>query len=242
MMVHDDTQKFTLDDDHRDFLHRCAISDEIIDGRPYYSLSVESRVHLASRWNISNDALRGDGIVIPRYTPDGVETFPQIRYTPPRKILGEMGEEDEQKYTCPAGSGGVIDVHPGAWKRAQDASEPLIFAESIKGADALLSAGILAAGFHGVWGWKLDGTPSLQLRKIPLGGRDVGVCFDADTVTRPDLRKALKEFSGVLAIMGARVTVFELPRSIGEKAGIDDYMAVLDAAGEARYPGEKEGD
>jgi hypothetical protein len=158
-----------ITDDHRDFLHRCAISDEIIDSRPYYSLDPESRTELQKRWNLPNEAVRGDGIVIPRYSPDGSETFPQIRYTPPRY----EGTEDEQKYTCPVGSGGVVDVHPNVTARVQDDSEPLLFVESIKGADALLSADILACGFHGVYGWKHNEGPSLELRKIPQGRRNL---------------------------------------------------------------------
>ena len=219
-MIHPVTDKFTLKPEHREFLYRCALSDEIIDGRPYYSLSVDPRIHLSERWNFSHDALRGDGIVIPRYSIDGSETYPQIRYTPP---------QNDQKYTCPVGSGGVIDAHPSASERVRDGGEPLIFAESIKGADALLSAGILAAGFHGVWGWKVAGGPTSELGKIPLAGRDVGILFDADALVRPDLRKAIKEFSGMLVFLGAAVTVLEIPPSVGEKAGIDDYLAALSA-------------
>jgi len=216
---------FALSDDHREFLHRCAISDEVIDGRPYYSLTPQSCVHLGARWGLSHEALRGEGIVIPRYCPYGDETYPQIRYTPPRK--------DGQKYTCPVGSGGVVDVHPGVTSRVRDTSEALIFAESIKGADALHSAGILAAGFHGVWGWKVDGGASLELTKIPLKGREVGICFDVDVHHRQDLQKALKEFWRTLQLLGATVHVLVLPAVVGEKAGIDDYLAIQAAAGGA---------
>jgi hypothetical protein len=210
----------TLKDEHRDFLLRHALSDEIIEGRGYYSLSVDSRTYLQERWHFSNDALRGEGIVIPRYSPDGAETYPQIRYTPPR---------EDQKYTCPVNSGGVIDVHSTVVGRVQDVDEPLIFAESVKGADALLSAGILAAGFHGVWGWKHNGGPSAELRKIPMDGRTIGICFDVDTNDRKDLQRALKDFGGVLRFGGADVSVFVLPSIVGESAGIDDYLAVQEA-------------
>jgi hypothetical protein len=108
MFVH---ETFVLSDDHRGFLHRCAISDEVIKSRPHYSLTPESRVHLGARWGLSREALRGEGIVIPRCCPNGDETYPQIRYTPPR--------EDGQKYTCPVGSGGVVDVHPGVTTRSR---------------------------------------------------------------------------------------------------------------------------
>jgi len=230
-MIHDATSHFTLNDDHREFLYRCALSDEIIEGRPYYSLSVDSRMHLAEKWNFSNDALRGEGIVIPRYSPDGIETYPQIRYTPPRLVVNEIGKTEEQKYTCPVGSGGVIDVPPSATEQVQDATIPLLFVESIKGADALLSAGILAAGFHGVSGWKLNKAPSPMLAKIPLAGREVGICFDADAVARQDLREIVKELAGLLRFAKARVTIFDIPPNAGPKTGIDDYMAVLQAAG-----------
>ena len=223
-MIHDVTKEFTLEDHHRDFLNRCAVSDETIDLRPYYSLNLESRMYLAERWGFANDALRGEGIVIPRYSPDGTETYPQIRYTPAR--------DDGQKYTCPVGSGGVIDVHPSVTARVQDTSEPLVFVESVKGADALISAGVLAVGFHGVWGWKQQrGGPASELRKIPLSGRAVGICFDVDVHNRRDLQKALKEFGGILRFAGADVSVFVLPELIGDKAGIDDYLAIQESVG-----------
>jgi hypothetical protein len=126
-------------------------------------------------------------------------------------------------------AGGVIDVHPSVVGRVQDVDEPLIFAESVKGADALLSAGILAAGFHGVWGWKHNGGPSAELRKIPMDGRTIGICFDVDTNDRKDLQRALKDFGGVLRFGGADVSVFVLPSIVGESAGIDDYLAVQEA-------------
>jgi hypothetical protein len=216
-MIQDVTSEFILEDDHRAFLNRCALVDELIDSRPYYSLDVQSRTYLSERWALSNDALRADGIVIPRYSPDGTPTHPQIRYTPPK---------GDQKYTCPLGSGGVIDVHPKSTARVQDVNEPLIFAESVKGADALIGAGLLAIGFHGVWGWKVNGGASPELQKIPLSGRSVGICFDADVHRRKDLQKALKEFGGLLRFAGATVSVFVLPTLIGDKAGIDDYLAV----------------
>ena len=73
-MIHDVAKEFTLEDHHRDFLNRCAVSEATIELRPYYSLNLESRMYLAERWGFSNDALRGEGIVIPRYSPDGAET------------------------------------------------------------------------------------------------------------------------------------------------------------------------
>jgi hypothetical protein len=221
-MIQDVTGAFTLEDGHRAFLNRCALVDEVIDSRPYYSLDVRSRTYLSERWALSNEALRGDGIVIPRYSPDGTETHPQIRYTPPK---------EDQKYTCPLGSGGVIDVHPNATARVQDANEPLIFAESVKGADALIGAGLLAVGFHGVWGWKVTGGPSPELEQIPLSGRSVGICFDVDVHRRKDLQKALKEFGGLLRFAGAKVSVFVLPTLIGDKAGVDDYLALQASVG-----------
>src|SRR5215208_3031564 len=208
-------------------LHRCALSGEIIDSRPYCSLTAESRVYLSSRWGFSDAALFGEGIFIPRYSPDGTLTYPQIRYNTPQQLGGK-----ERKYNAPRNSGGVVDVHPAATERLlRETSEPLIFVESIKGADALLSAGILAAGFHGVSGWKLNKAPSPMLAKIPLAGREVGICFDADAVARQDLREIVKELAGLLRFAKARVTIFDIPPNAGPKTGIDDYMAVLQAAG-----------
>jgi len=220
-MVPEGLENFTLKDEHRNFLHRCALSGEIIDSRPYCSLTAESRVYLSSRWGFSDAALFGEGIFIPRYSPDGTLTYPQIRYNTPQQLGGK-----ERKYNAPRNSGGVVDVHPAATERLlRETSEPLIFVESIKGADALLSSGILAAGFHGVWGWRVDSGPSREFRDIPLDGRDVAICFDVDARRNPNSRRAISEFGGFLTYEGARVYVVEIPESVGPKAGIDDYLS-----------------
>jgi len=220
-MVPEGLENFTLKDEHRNFLHRCALSDEIIDSRPYCSLTAESRVYLSSRWGFYDAALFGEGIFIPRYSPDGTLTYPQIRYSTPQQLGGK-----ERKYNAPRNSGGVVDVHPAATERLlRETSEPLIFVESIKGADALLSSGILAAGFHGVWGWRVDSGPSREFRDIPLDGRDVAICFDVDARRNSNSRRAISEFGGFLIYEGARVYVVEIPESVGPKAGIDDYLS-----------------
>jgi hypothetical protein len=226
-MLQDVTAKFTLKDEHRDYLHRCALSDGIIDGRPYYSLDVESREYLSKRWLFSNEALRGGGIVIPRYTPDGEETFPQIRYEEPR-LVGNATKP--QKYNAPVKSGGVVDVHPEFTAQVQDASEPLVFVESVKGADALLSVGILACGFHGCWGWSHGKGISLEFSKIALRGREVDLLFDRDSIAREDLRLAVRAFGSALTVAGGAVHVLMIPSTFGEKAGADDVVAVLKAA------------
>lgn len=215
------TTGFTLLDEHREYLKGCALSDEVIDARGYYSLTYPAKEHLAVNWSMTGAQLNTSGIVIPRYASDGEETYPQIRYDTPFIINGTP-----RKYNCPAGSGGVLDVHPLVRDRVQDPDVPLLFVESIKGADAVVSLGGVAVGFHGVYGWKCNHAASLEFRKIPLEKREVAVCFDADVHHREDLQKALRELVGFLRYEGAVVWVAEIPEvsDLGQGAGVDDFL------------------
>jgi hypothetical protein len=212
--------EFTLFEEHRTFLNSCAISDEVIHGRGYYSLTDPAREHLANEWTIPRAQLSTSGLVIPRYTAHGEATYPQVRYEVPFIINGES-----RKYNCPAGSGGVLDVHPSVRDRIQDPDVPLLLVESIKGADAVNSLGGVAIGFHGVWGWKSNNAPSLEFRKIPLDTREIAICFDTDVHHRELLQKALKELVGFLRYEKAVVWIAEIPPSAGDKAGVDDHLA-----------------
>jgi hypothetical protein len=223
---------YTLHDNHEEWLKGCSLTDDVIHGRPYISLTDETRMFLVRRWKMRYAAVEPEGFIIPRYRPNGEETYPQVRYMP--EIEGEDGKP--QKYSCPKGSGGVIDVHPLARGLVQDAARPCAAVESVKGADALVVRGVAAVGFHGVGGWKqradVEGLqvdklsfPSRDWSLVPLEGRPMLVCFDVDVQHRADLQEVLKEFLGFLRSQGAVPGVAVLPEHIGEKGGLDDYMA-----------------
>ncbi len=218
---------------HALILGKAGITDEITEGRPYYSLTCETRSRLMRDWKFTASQLEGGGFVIERYHPTGEAAPPQVRHDAPRR--GPDGSLC--KYDSPKGSGGVIDVHPLIREKVMDPSVPLWIPESVKGEDALASVGLAAVGFQGVWGWSKGKRPSPDWRHIPLEEREVILAFDSDTHSpeRRDLRRAVYRLYQYLAHeRGAVVSIALVPEPGPEKVGIDDHLAAYRDARDAR--------
>src|SRR5215217_3097911 len=94
-----------LSPNDRHYLTNCAVSNPIIDGRPYLTLTDTLRGDLVKVWGFHPNQLRGEGIVIKRYdVASGEETYPQVRFHTPQ--IGPDGSE--HRFTAPKDSGGVI--------------------------------------------------------------------------------------------------------------------------------------
>ena len=213
---------------HHDLLDRSGIALKVAIGRPYFSLTDKGRTWLVQRWGFARCQLEGEGLVIPRYRPNGEDAPPQVRHDTPRR--GQNG--GLCKYDSPRGSGGVIDVHPLARKKVLDVQCPLWIPESIKGADALVSKGYAAVGFQGCWGWSLNGYLAPDWALIPLKGREVLVCFDSDICDPAKSgpaspRAALYKFTRLLRARFADVFIAVIPQPGDEKLGIDDHLSEL---------------
>jgi len=224
------TLEINLSEKHREHLHKNGLHDPVIDGRPYYSLDDSVREYLMSDWGFPEEKVEPEGFVIDRWHLGIEEAPPQIRYDTPR--VDKQGEE--HRYDSVRGSGGILDVHPGAAAYLAEVEIPLWAPESIKGADALLSRGRLAVGFQGVWGWSLNGRPAPGWKKIPLQGRLVYVSFDSDVHHREDLQVPLKRFTNYLKYeRGAVVYIARIPQPGDEKVGVDDHLARFSDAADA---------
>jgi len=221
-----------LSTEHRAYLHECSISDEIIDGRPYQTLTNPLRKELLKKWGFAPEQLDPEGIVIRRYdVATGEETFPQVRYSETR--IGPDGTA--YKYCAPPNSGGVVDVHPDAWERVMKTLEPLWLAESVKGGDAIYSCGGLAISFFGVAGYSRDRRIAEALTKVPMRNRVVNIAFDSDirdAGKRGPLFHLNRLCYYLVHAQGATVNIAEVPLDVdGSKLGIDD---VLPFRGEVR--------
>lgn len=88
-----------------------------------------------------------------------------------------------------------------------DASVSLIIAEGEKKTAALVQVGSKAIGVAGVWCWKDSKTKKAikDFDSIAWKNRQVLLCFDSDTWSRPDLLKALYELGKELEGRGALV-------------------------------------
>src|SRR5215207_8849878 len=169
---------------HREHLLRNGIDLRLAESRPYYTLTDKIREYLIEDWAFTEEKVEPEGVVIHRWQLGTKEACPQIRYDVPR--LDADGEH--RKYDTARGTGGILDVHPAAARLLEEIEVPLWIAESVKGADALLSHGKVTVGFQGVWGWCSDGRPARDWKKISLTGRQVYITFDSDVHGRDDLR------------------------------------------------------
>jgi P4 family phage/plasmid primase-like protien len=131
-----------------------------------------------------------------------------------------------------------LDVHP-RWTRdrgaddpvllpyIKDVTKPLWITEGIKKADALTSRDVVTVALAGVWNWRGSTGTHGAWEDIALKGREITICFDADTVEKPQIQQAMKRLGRFLKSRGAaRVWYLVVPGETRGTAvkGVDDYL------------------
>jgi hypothetical protein len=157
---------------HKDLLAASGITGEVAEGRSYYSLTDEARAVLSERWGFSRAQLKGDGLVVPRFRPNGTEAPPQVRHDEPRKTR----DGNLVRYDSPAGSGAVVDVHPFNLDALHNPEKPIWICENVRGGDALTSLSRVAISVPGVWGWSQNKKPARDLDGIGMARRRI-ICL-----------------------------------------------------------------
>lgn len=233
---------------HLEELNSSRISAEYIETRQYQTLGPEHRQTLEDQ-NIPRWAVRDDsafpGLLVPLYdvktgSLDGFQFKPAVPQAKP-------GSGKPSKYVSQKGRGNRLDVHPLAHARVHDPAMPLWITEGMKKADSLASRGCAVIGLTGVWNWRQDQQTLAEWEDVPLKGRIVTVCFDADALTNPQVRHAMNRLVGWLRKrVGTTGKVYYLavPAMVGETPvkGVDDFFAaggtpeVLRAAASERPP------
>ncbi|WP_354635892.1 phage/plasmid primase, P4 family [Planktothricoides raciborskii] len=110
---------------------------------------------------------------------------------------------------------------------ADDPTKPIIITEGAKKAASLISQGLIAVSLPGVNMGHLKGgcgtklVPGLDL--LARSGRHFCIAFDADIVSKPQVRSALKSLAETLINKDCTVSVWTWDISIGK--GIDDVIA-----------------
>ena len=150
----------------------------------------------------------------------------QIKPHLPRKT--EAGKD--RKYESPTGKPAIVDVHPYHRDRVADPTVELWIVEGIKKADSLTSRlreSAVVVGITGVWNWRSAILKSGAWETIPLRGRKVTVCFDADVRVNPMVALAMRRLGNWLREKGAEVQYvapsFENEDGAGTK-GVDDFF------------------
>jgi P4 family phage/plasmid primase-like protien len=131
------------------------------------------------------------------------------------------------KYASQAGQPNHIDVHP-RWKSAiRDLAVELWITEGLKKADSLTSRGVLCISLTGVFNWRSKLGTLGDWEDVPLKGRTVTVCFDADARTKPEVLRAMLRLGRWLKSKGAKVLYLIVPAKVNGVAvkGVDNYFA-----------------
>lgn len=175
--------------------------------------------------------LQGEPLLHPRYLPgvsfdwrsvDGVTVEHQYRPL----ADGWNRHKLSQKYDQVANRHLPLNVHPSRRERVLDGTSPLLIVEGTCQHLAAVSHAPEEYGIIGIFGcngWQRDQLPHPDFGLIPLAGRVVHVCFDADAATNRQVYDALFKLKKYLGAEGAEFRHVTLPA--GGTAGLDDYLA-----------------
>lgn len=227
--------KAPLHPQHRSHLNGSAISDEIIAARGYRTVArptagdPNSSKALLKRCGIPGWARRDDarypGILIPLYRATGEHISWQYRPDRPPK---DPDTGKIRKYAAQVGRTSVLDVHPANTDRVADPTQELWLTEGIKKGDALTTAGACVITLAGVFNWRGRLGTLGDWEDIPLKGRTVIICFDADARTNTNVARAMVRLGKWLKSKGAKIVLYLItPDQVNGVAvkGADDYLA-----------------
>jgi putative DNA primase/helicase len=220
-------------DFHLEQLRASAISDEVIRGRGYSSVGRPTAGDGSSRdklrrlgipaWARNEDA-RYPGLLIPLFRATGELIGVQYR---PDSAPREPRTGKLRKYAAQAGRSSVADVHPLNHGRIIDPSVPLWLTEGVKKADALTTQGLCAVALSGVWNWRSTLGTLGDWEDIPLKGRDVAICYDADIRGNKSVGRAMERLGRWLKSKGAGRVLYVIPPGVNGiiHKGVDDFFA-----------------
>ena len=205
--------------------------NQVIPGFPHVGTTRDILKRLGfPGWAVAEDYYF-PGLLIPMYSPSGEKTAGQFK--PKNAVANREGKR--LRYASIKG-GARLDVHPrwtiGAGDRVvppiKDATVPLWITEGVKKGDALTSRGVCTIALAGVYNWRSTLGALGDWEDVALKGREVTICFDADTITKPAVQGAMKRLGQWLRHKGVgRVRYLVVPAGVNGSAvkGVDDYFA-----------------
>jgi len=244
-------------DHYQEITHDSAVAEDICLARGYRTLAGagEDRDFLESLGYKPAVHARDDtypALLIPMHGMDGSVRGHQIKPAIPRTLLKDDGRRVPIKYETPAGAANVLDVPAYTAERLRN--EPgasLWITEGVKKTDCLVSQGMAAVGLTGVFNWKSKHGVLGDWEEVPLKGRPMVVCFDADAAGNRNVQLAMSRLGAWLKSRGASTVHYLIvPATVGDipVKGVDDFFAaggtmeVLSAAATQTPPGTGEKD
>ena len=207
---------------HRDELTASAIDPTVIAERGYRTLQRADRDTLATL-GIMTRLSSFPGLLLPLYRATGEVISHQFKPAAPITIKGKA-----VKYLSPRGQTNRLDVHPRNHDRLRDIAIPLWITEGIKKSDSLTSRECCVVTLTGVFNWRSKLGTLGDWEDIPLKGREIIVCFDADARTNMNVARAMVRLGRWCTSKGAKtVRYLIVPREINGTIvkGVDDYFA-----------------
>lgn len=213
---------------HQAELDASCIAPDRITARGYRTLSgSEEDQHVLKDLRIPRWAWRDEtafpGLLIPMYRVTGEEIGCQWKPSVPQEAPGGKKE----KYTSQSGVPNRLDVPPLSADLVRDPSAPLWITEGVKKGDCLSSRGKAVITLTGVFNWRSKLGTLGDWEDIPLKGRTVVVCFDADARDKRSVMLAMRRLGKWLESKGASdVRYLIVPPEVNGTAvkGVDDYF------------------
>jgi P4 family phage/plasmid primase-like protien len=134
----------------------------------------------------------------------------------------------KMRYVSPRGQMNRLDVHPRNRDKIADPTVELWIGEGIKKGDSLTSRGVCVISLTGVFNWRSQHGTLGDWEDVPLKGRVVTICFDADARTNPNVLRAMVRLGRWLKFKGVKkVWYLIVPAEIHGKPvkGADDFFA-----------------
>lgn len=217
---------------HQRELEESCITSEVAGARRYETLygTDEDKARLKElrvpRWAWRDD-LAFPALLLPMYRVTGEEIGFQFKPAIPQEAPGGK----RQKYASQSGTPNRLDVPPAVADAVRDPSEPLWVTEGIKKADCLASYGKAVITLTGVFNWRSKLGTLGDWEDVPLQGRTVVICFDADARDKRTVMLAMQRFGRWLESKGARVMYLIVPGDVVREdgasvavKGVDDYL------------------
>jgi P4 family phage/plasmid primase-like protien len=229
-----------------------AVKPDVAEARGYRTLYdlPEDRQLLASLGfgrNIWDREETFPALLIPMYRVTGEIIAYQLKPRVPRSLVNGEGKLHAIKYESPRGSVNHLDVPPFTQEHISDPNKPIWVTEGVKKVDALVSQDKAVIGLTGVYNWRRKHGTLGDWEDIPLKGRDVCICFDADAKDNRNVQLAMRRFGAWLESKSVRkVHYLIVPSEYDNKQvkGVDDWFAAggtvkdLGAVATTTPPGE----
>lgn len=213
-------------------LEESCISEAVRAARRYETLygTDEDKARLKElrvpRWAWRDD-MAFPALLLPMYRVTGEEVGVQFKPALPQEAPGGK----PQKYASQTGVPNRLDVPPSVADQVRDPSSPLWVTEGIKKADCLASYGRPVITLTGVFNWRSKSGTLGDWEDVPLAGRDVVICFDADTKDKRTVMLAMQRFGRWLESKQARPLYLIVPSEVEQAdgsrvstKGVDDYL------------------